>query len=94
MTSTATSTTAVALVFVALSAHTPPHVFRVQRRPPQACLPSPPPTPISCTHIFTTVDLCEISPDSTFVSELVHSLTYGFNIGYYGPRTHLTAPNR
>ena len=32
-------------------------------------------------------------PDSSFVSELVNSLTHGFNIGYEGPRTQLTAPN-
>ena len=32
-------------------------------------------------------------PDSHFVSKLVHSLTDGFNIGYHGPRTPLTAPN-
>ncbi len=32
-------------------------------------------------------------PDSSFVSKLVNSLTHGFNIGYEGPHTHLTAPN-
>ena len=32
-------------------------------------------------------------PDPNFVSELVHSLTEGFSIGYHGPHTRLTAPN-
>lgn len=32
-------------------------------------------------------------PNEAFVSRLIHSLTNGFDIGYVGPHTQLTAPN-
>ncbi len=32
-------------------------------------------------------------PDYTFVSRLIQSLTHGFNIGYFGPHTPVTAKN-
>ena len=32
-------------------------------------------------------------PNQAFVSRLIHSLTNGFDIGYIGPHTQLTAPN-
>ena len=34
-----------------------------------------------------------LHPDQAFVSRLIHSLTNGFDIGYRGPHTPLTAPN-
>ena len=38
------------------------------------------------------VRLLTFHPDSKLVSKLIHSLTDSFDIGYHGPRTHLTAP--
>ena len=32
-------------------------------------------------------------PDKAFTSKLLHSLEYGFDIGYRGPHTHLIAKN-
>ena len=37
--------------------------------------------------------LLQHHPNQAFVSWLIHSLTYGFNIGYLGPNMPLTAPN-
>ena len=42
-------------------------------------------------QIFARFLTCH--PDSDFVSQLIQSLTHGFNIGYQGPHTCLTAPN-
>ena len=34
-----------------------------------------------------------LHPNQAFVSRLIHSLTHGFDIGYIGQHTQLTAPN-
>ena len=55
--------------------------------------------PPSLTDIVTPIRPLELErelanhPDKRFTSNLIYSLTHGFNIGYTGPRTHLVAPN-
>ena len=44
-------------------------------------------------HTTTTTSLCVISLLTSGPTYLIHSLTYGFNIGYTGPHLPLTAPN-
>ena len=63
----------------------------------QGRVPDPPPITSHAPHtplrpqVFAR--FLSSHPDEAFVSELIHSLTHGFSIGYTGPRTPLTAPN-
>lgn len=99
-TSIATCTTAEVPVFVAQSAPTAMSVPTAMEVTPSAPAPRPTdPIPISSHAPHTPLRpqvfarFLTSHPDSHFVSKLVHSLTDGFNIGYHGPRTPLTAPN-
>ena len=99
-TSTAVYTTAEVLVFVAPSAPIimpAPSAMEATLAVPVLRQASPlsitshaPHTPLR-PQIFARFLTCH--PDSDFVSQLIQSLTHGFNIGYQGPHTCLTAPN-
>ena len=77
----------------------PPRLLSLSRRTSSTCLPQA--DTVTSSHIpyihhynrKSLRDFLIHIPIKAFVSNLIYSLTYGFNIGYTGPRLPLTAPN-
>ena len=87
-------------VFAAHGAHTPTSAQSVSEDIPNVPAPSRHSDVITHTiRIHTPLRpqvfarFLNSHPNQAFVSNLIYSLTYGFNIGYTGPRLTLTAPN-
>jgi hypothetical protein len=73
----------------------PAHLHSLLGRPPATYLPQAgtmisAPKPLR-PQVFAR--FLASHPNEAFVSRLIHSLTNGFDIGYVGPHTQLTAPN-
>ena len=99
-TSTATSTTKEVLVFLAQGVPTimpalitmeatPAIVPALRHANPTLIAYHAPHTPLRPRILARFLNS---HSDANFMSELINSLTNGFNIGYQGPHTHLTAP--